>query len=127
MNLSPQAPTVTSFFGPAVLALILQHLAVSLVAMSLVRERSSGVMELFRISPVTAAEVLAGKVLAWAARFRRRRLDHGPAGQLPRRPVVRGHGTLALVVGLLLLASLGLGLFIAVVSDSSARRSSYRC
>ena len=65
VNLSPQAPTVTSFFGPAVLALILQHLAVSLVAMSLARERSSGVMELFRISPVTAAEVLAGKVLAY--------------------------------------------------------------
>ena len=119
VNLSPQAPTVTSFFGPAVLALILQHLAVSLVAMSLVRERSSGVMELFRISPVTAAEVLAGKVLAYGL------LGFVVAGltmvllvNFLGVPSFADTGTLALVVGLLLLASLGLGLFIAVVSDS---------
>ena len=65
VNLAPNAPTVTSYFGPAVLALILQHLAVTLVSMSLVRERKSGVMEMFRISPVSSAEVLAGKVLAY--------------------------------------------------------------
>ena len=60
-NLAPTIPSVTSYFGPAVLALILQHLAVTLVSMSLVRERSSGVMELFRIAPVSSAEVLAGQ------------------------------------------------------------------
>ena len=41
------------YFAPAVLALILQHLAVTLVAMSLVRERTTGVIELFRIAPVS--------------------------------------------------------------------------
>ncbi len=119
VNLSPQAPTVTSFFGPAVLALILQHLAVTLVSMSLVRERSSGVMELFRISPVTAAEVLAGKVLAYGL------LGFVVAGltlvllvNILGVPSLADTGALALVVGLLLLASLGLGLLIAVLSDS---------
>ncbi len=62
---SPSTPHVISYFAPAVLALILQHLAVTLVAMSLVRERTSGVIELFRIAPVSAAEVLTGKVLAF--------------------------------------------------------------
>jgi ABC-2 type transport system permease protein len=119
MNLAPQAPTVTSFFGPAVLALILQHLAVTLVSMSLVRERSSGVMELFRISPVTASEVLTGKVLAFGL------LGFVVAGltmvllvNVLGVPSIADTGALALVFGLLLLASLGLGLLIAVVSDS---------
>jgi ABC-2 type transport system permease protein len=118
-NLAPRSPTVTSYFGPAVLALILQHLAVTLVSMSLVRERSSGVMELFRIAPVTAAEVLAGKVLAFGL------LGFVVAGltvvlmvTFLGVPSFADPGALAGVVGLLLLASLGLGLLIAVVSDS---------
>ena len=118
-NLAPTTPTVTSFFGPAVLALILQHLAVTLVSMSLVRERQSGVMELFRISPVTAAEVIAGKVLAFGI------LGFVVAGLTATLlvvglgvPSLADPGYLALAIGLLLLASLGLGLLIAVVSDS---------
>lgn len=119
VNLAPRAPTVTSFFGPAVLALILQHLAVSLVSLSLVRERSSGLMELFRISPVTAAEVIAGKVLAFGL------LGFVVAGltmlllvNVLGVPSFADTGSLALVVGLLVLASLGVGLFIAMISDS---------
>ena len=41
-NVSPSTSYVISYFAPAVLALILQHLAVTLVAMSLVRERTTG-------------------------------------------------------------------------------------
>jgi ABC-2 type transport system permease protein len=118
-NLAPSAPRVVSFFGPAVVALILQHLAVTLVALSLVRERTSGVMELFRIAPVSAAEVLAGKVIAF-----------GVLGAiiafLTVGLLVVGFGIsilgppaiVALTIGLLLLASIGLGLVIAMVSDS---------
>jgi ABC-2 type transport system permease protein len=118
-NLAPLSPTVTSYFGPAVLALILQHLAVTLVSMSLVRERSSGVMELFRIAPVTASEVLAGKVLAFGI------LGFVVAGltillmvTFLGVPSFADPWALAGVVGMLLLASLGVGLLIAVVSDS---------
>jgi ABC-2 type transport system permease protein len=119
VNLAPRAPTVTSYFGPAVLALILQHLAVTLVSMSLVRERSTGLMELFRISPVSAAEVLAGKVLAYCL------LGFVVAGltmlllvNFLGVPSFADTGSLAVVIGLLLVASLGLGLLIAVISDS---------
>lgn len=119
VNLAPYAPTVTSYFGPAVLALILQHMAVTLVSMSLVRERQSGVMELFRISPVSSAEVLAGKVLAYGI------LGFVVAGITAVLlvvglgvPALAEPGSLALAIGLLLLASLGLGLLIAVISDS---------
>jgi ABC-2 type transport system permease protein len=65
VNLAAVPARVIAYFAPAVLALILQHLAVTLIALSLVRERTSGVIELFRISPVSTTEVLLGKVLAF--------------------------------------------------------------
>jgi ABC-2 type transport system permease protein len=119
LNLAPSTPRVMSFFGPAVLALILQHLAVTLVAMSLVRERTSGIMELFRISPVSAAEVLAGKIIAF-----------GVLGAVVAFttvsllavgfaiPILGPPALIAATIALFLLASIGLGLLIAMVSDS---------
>jgi ABC-2 type transport system permease protein len=118
-NVAPSTPMVTSYFAPAVLALILQHLAVTLVAMSLVRERTSGVIELFRIAPVSTSEVLVGKTLAFA-------LIGGVIAAITVALLVLGLGVpmlgplgaIALAIGLLLVASIGLGLLIAVVSDS---------
>ena len=65
-NLAAVDPTIVGFYGPAALALVLQHMAVTLVALSIVRERSSGAMDRFRASPMRATEVVAGKVLAFA-------------------------------------------------------------
>ena len=118
-NIAPSAPHVISYFAPAVLALILQHLAVTLVAMSLVRERTSGVIELFRIAPVSTIEVLVGKLLAFG-------LIGGAISAITVAllvvglgvPMVAQVGIVAVAIGLLLLASIGLGLLIAVVSDS---------
>lgn len=118
-NRAPSEPGVVGYFGPAVLALILQHLAVTLVALSLVRERTAGIMELFRIAPVTAGEVLAGKVLAFGfvgaviAGVTIAMLVLGFAV-----PMLASVGVIAATVTLLLLASLGLGLLIATISDS---------
>ena len=118
-NIAPSQPGVLAFFGPAVLALILQHLAVTLIALSLVRERTTGVIELFRISPVSTGEVLAGKVLAFGL------LGGGIAALTMGLlvgvfgvPMLGPEGIIILAIGLLLVASLGLGLLIAVVSDS---------
>jgi ABC-2 type transport system permease protein len=52
------------FFVPAVISLLLQHMAVTIAALSLVRERRSGAMELFRASPVSAFETLTGKYIS---------------------------------------------------------------
>ena len=119
INIAPLTPGVVAFFGPAVLALILQHLAVTLTAMSLVRERTSGVLELFRIAPIGSSEIIAGKVLAYMV------LGAGIAAislalliLAFNIPVLGSYAMLAAVVGLLLLASIGLGLVVAVVSDS---------
>lgn len=118
-NIAPTSPGVVSFFGPAVVALILQHMAVTLTALSLVRERLSGVMEIFRISPIGALELLIGKYLAFG-------LLNGLIAAAVMALMVYGLGVpflgdplvFAGVVGLLVTASIGLGLFISVVSDS---------
>lgn len=118
-NVAPSTPTVVQYFGPAVLALILQHMAVSLIALSVVREKTSGLLELFRISPITTAELLAGKLIAFA-------LFAGVVALITIGVLVVGFGVpqladpgwIALVTGLLIASSLGLGLLIAAVSDS---------
>ncbi|HEV7604302.1 MAG TPA: ABC transporter permease [Candidatus Limnocylindrales bacterium] len=118
-NLAPSEPRVLAYFAPAVLALILQHLAVTLVALALVRERTSGVMELFRVAPVNAWEVIAGKVIAYM-------LIGSFISVLTvtlfvgifRIPMLGDPASLSVAIGLVLLASLGIGLAIAVISDS---------
>ncbi|MEP6638344.1 MAG: ABC transporter permease [Chloroflexota bacterium] len=118
-NISPSEPAVLAYFGPAVLALILQHLAVTLIALALVRERTSGVIELFRVAPVNAWEVIAGKVLAYT--LIGGLIAAATVGLLVgvfKIPMLGDPVALAVAIGLVLLASLGIGLLIAVVSDS---------
>ncbi len=55
----------SDFFAPGVIILLLQHLLVTFAALSIVRERISGTMELFRVSPVNAFETLLGKYLSY--------------------------------------------------------------
>ena len=118
-NIAPIQPTVVSFFGPAVLALILQHMAVTLIALSVVRERTTGIIDVFRISPTSAWEVVLGKVLGFGV------LCMGLAG-LTVALLVGALGVPLLgqpieligVIALLIFASLGLGLLISIVSDS---------
>jgi ABC-2 type transport system permease protein len=118
-NLAPVEPTIVGFYGTAALALVLQHLAVTLIALSIVRERSSGALDRFRASPMRATELVAGKVLAFGL------LGGGIAAtstwllvSVLGVPMLGSPAVIALVIGLLLLASLGLGLLISVVSDS---------
>ncbi|HEX5824267.1 MAG TPA: ABC transporter permease [Candidatus Limnocylindrales bacterium] len=118
-NIAPSKPTVVQFFGPAVIALILQHMAVTLIAISVVRERRSGVFELFQISPITTAELVTGKLIAFG-------LFSAAIALLTVGLLVLGFGVpmigdpgwLALIVTLLVVASLGLGLLVAAISDS---------
>lgn len=53
------------FYIPSVLALLLQHIALSLAALSIVSERFVGTMEIMRASPANAFEILLGKYLSF--------------------------------------------------------------
>lgn len=56
--------TANDFFAPAAIALLLQHMALTFSAMSLVRERNLGLFELFQVGPVGPARILLGKYIA---------------------------------------------------------------
>ncbi len=118
-NVAPTEPNVLSFFGPAVFALVIQHLAVTLTALSMVKERLSGQMDRFRVAPVTSMEVLIGKYVAYAVLSL---IVAGVVGALLVGvlgvPLLGGIPLFMGIVLLLTFASLGFGLLISLVADS---------
>ncbi len=119
VNIAPSEPTVVSFAAPAALALLLQHMAVTLTALSFVRERMSGAMELLRISPVNSLELVLGKYLGLGLVSA---IIAGTTGALLVGvlgvPMLGSPWVIAGVIGLLVFASLGIGLLISVIADS---------
>jgi ABC-2 type transport system permease protein len=118
VNLAPTTPGIVSFFGPAALALVVQHLAVTLLALSLVNERGRGHLEVLRVAPVSAAEILTGKGIALA-------VLGGLVGVVTvialvalGVPMLAEPGLVALAIALTLAASLAVGAFIAGISDT---------
>jgi ABC-2 type transport system permease protein len=118
-NIAPIDPTIVSFFGIAALALVLQHMAVTLLALSIVRERTSGAMDLFRVAPIRATELVLGKIIAFGLlggiiAAISVALLVGVLGVPILAPPLLVAGTLVLILA----ASLGLGLVISIISDS---------
>ena len=118
-NIAPSNPGVLGFAAPAVLALMLQHMAVTLTALSFIRERTSGTLELFRVSPVNSFELVLGKYLGLGLVSA---IVAAVSGLLLVTvlgvPLLGPPIWVAIVIGLLVFASLGIGLIISVISDS---------
>jgi len=64
-NLASNADDLTAFYGPAALALLLQHLGATLAALSMVQDRQLGIVEFLAISPASAGEMLLGRFLQY--------------------------------------------------------------
>ena len=118
--------SVTGFFAPAVIVLLLQHVSVTFASLSIVREKRSGIMELFRVSPITAFETLVGKYLSY--------LFFGSvlagvitalAVWLLKVPILGRLQDYALAVVVLLFASLGVGFLISLISDTDTQAVQY--
>jgi ABC-2 type transport system permease protein len=112
-----------TFYAPGVLALIVQHIAVTLGALSLVRERLLGAIELFRVAPVSLTQVLVGKYLGYTLFIGI--ITVALIALLVFTPLaVPFLGSVALFVGLTLLftlASLGIGFIISAWSSSDSQ------
>jgi ABC-2 type transport system permease protein len=121
LNLTP-----TSYFTPAVIILLLQHLAVTFAALSIVRENNSGAMELFRVSPISAFETLLGKYLSYM-------LFGGLLAAMIsllvvyglRVPMLGNWGDYAIVIAALLFAALGAGFIISLISQTDTQAVQY--
>jgi ABC-2 type transport system permease protein len=119
VNVAPSAPSVVSFAAPAAFALLLQHMAVTLTALSFVRERMSGALELMRVSPVNSFELVLGKYLGLGLvsaiiAIVTSVLFVGVLGV----PMLGNEWIIAGVIALLVFSSLGIGLLISVIVDS---------
>jgi ABC-2 type transport system permease protein len=118
----PAEPTAIGFFAPAVVALLLQHIAVSLASLSMVRDRLLGATEVYRVAPVTPLEIILGKTLSYglllgvvsAALF-------FLVNRLLGVPMLGGPQWAAVTLGLLLFSSLGLGFFIAGLAETETQ------
>src|SRR4029079_1821885 len=122
-NVQGNALDFMTFYAPGVMALILQHIAVTLGALSLVRERLLGAMELFRVAPVSLTQVLLGKYLGYTLFIGI--ITAVLVSLLVFTPLaVPFLGSVLLFVGLALLftlASLGIGFLISAYSSSDSQ------
>lgn len=119
----PSEPAV--FYAPGVLMLLVQHLAVTFACLSLVRERELGVTELFRVSPLSVAEAVVGKYIAFffivgslAAALSGLMLLFGV-------PLAVAGWVYVAVLVLVILASLGLGFAISGISQTDSQAIQY--
>jgi ABC-2 type transport system permease protein len=121
-NISPISPGFVEFYGPAVIALLIQHIAVTLTALTLVRERLLGSVELFRVSPLSAFEITGGKYLSYFLLT----LTLGALLALGMHlglgvHILAGYLIFAGVLVLLILASLSYGFFISAISNTESQ------
>jgi len=121
-----QVLTVTGFFAPAVIVLLLQHVSITFSSLSIVRETRSGIMELFRVAPIKAFETLVGKYLSYL--FFETILAGvitALAVWLLRIPILGSLQDYALAVVVLLFTSLGVGFFISLISQTDTQAVQY--
>ncbi len=112
-------PQVVGFYAPAVLAILIQHIAVSLASLAVIRERLSGAYEFFEVSPLGPGQLLAGKFLAYFGLVLGVNLAVAVilTGFLGI-PVEGGYLRMTLAMALLTTASLGLGFLISALTRS---------
>jgi ABC-2 type transport system permease protein len=125
-GLSEVQYTTVGFLTPAVIILLLQHLSVTFAALSIVRERRSGIMELFRVAPLSALEILISKYLSYM-------LFNAIIAALLTALVVWGIGVpmlgswinYVLALTVVLFTSLGVGFLISLISETEIQAVQY--
>ena len=118
--------TPTEFFAPAVIVLLLQHLSITFASLSIVRERRSGIIELFRVAPISAFETLIGKFLSYLFfEILLAGVITFLAVWLLRVPMFGNWINFAIAVVVLLFTSLGVGFLISLISQTDTQAVQY--
>ncbi|MDP8926187.1 MAG: ABC transporter permease [Actinomycetota bacterium] len=113
------APGIVGFYAPGVLALLIQHIAVSMACLSIIRERQRGAYEFFEVSPLGTGELLAGKFLTYFGLVLAATLAVAVVlAVFLGIPVGGGVLMMALAMALVTLASLGLGFLVSALARS---------
>ena len=118
--------TPTEFFAPAVIVLLLQHLSITFASLSIVRESRSGIMELFRVAPITALETMIGKFLSYLFfEILLAGVITALAVWLLKIPMFGLWVNYAIAVIVLLFTSLGVGFLISLISETDTQAVQY--
>lgn len=125
-GLSAVQLTVIGFFAPAVIVLLLQHFSITFASLSIVRETRSGIMELFKVAPITAFETLAGKYVSYMFfEILLAGVITVLAVWLLKIPILGQLQDYAFAVVALLFTSLGVGFFISLISETDTQAVQY--
>jgi ABC-2 type transport system permease protein len=118
--------TPVKYLTPSVIILLLQHLSITFASLSIVREKRSGIMELFRVSPLTAIETLLGKYFSYMVfgMFLGVMLTV-LVMQLLDVPMLGSWTDYTLTLILLLFTSLGAGFLISLISETEIQAVQY--
>jgi ABC-2 type transport system permease protein len=114
-----------AYYAPGVVILLVQHLALTFAALSLVRERELGITEMYRVSPLTTREAMSGKYLSFLL------LGLALAAGLTATMLLLGvevQGpiwSLALTISLVIVASLGLGFALSGLARTDSQAVQY--
>jgi ABC-2 type transport system permease protein len=118
--------TITDFYAPAAIVLLVQQFGVAFGAVTFVRERALGTIETYQAAPVSAGPLLLGKYSSYL-------LIGGAmsavlvvlAVRALDVPLVGDPGAIAIALALVLLASVGLGFIISLLSRSDTQAVQY--
>jgi ABC-2 type transport system permease protein len=114
------------FFIPGTIALLLQHIALTLAALSIVRERRGGSLELFRAAPLSASETLLGKSISFfIMSVLLAVVLTALIALVLSTPMEGSWGTYTLAVLLLIFESLALGFLISSISQTDTQAVQY--
>ena len=125
-GLSRKQPKLADYFTPSVIILLLQHLAVTFSALSIVRELKAGTAELLRISPLAPLEMLVGKYLGYfligvfITSFLTVLVIY-----LLRVPMLGSWISYALLIAAVLYASLGIGFVLSLLAQTESQAVQY--
>lgn len=115
----PAAPAI--FYAPGTVVLLIQHLALTLAAMSFVRERELGLTEIYQVSPLAPLEVLGGKYLGFLTICGAVAAVLTGAMLILGVPVGWDMSQYVAIVGLVILASIGLGFVVAGFAETDSQ------
>jgi ABC-2 type transport system permease protein len=120
-NIRGGAYQAVIYYAPGVLALLIQHTAITLGALALVRERMMGAFEVFRVAPVNMIQLLLGKYLGYTIFIALAAALLFGGLRLLGVPLLGSLWEFAALVLLLILASLGVGFLISAVSKTDSQ------
>lgn len=125
-NVADFIPSMTDYFVGPVIALLLQHLAITFAGLSYVRDRQLGVTELIRVSPLKPLELMIGKyishfllssVIAAVLTYL--------AVTLLDAPLTGSWLNYAYIAAALIFTSIGLGFVLSLLSESDSHAVQY--